>query len=103
MTHGTNSEITKQVNIKNRETALRTNTTGLNYPLNQLLFTLTTTDLPNALTKAQELHSNEMRAQFALQFKKKNEFHSRNHPQANRRISNFQNNLRYPQRTTNQY
>lgn len=70
MTHGTGSAITKELNKKNREAALRTFITGLNHPLDQILFTLAPKDLPNALAKAQELYSNQMRAQFALQFSK---------------------------------
>lgn len=45
MTHGTNSEITIPLTF----------ITGFNYPLNQILFILAPTNLPNA--KAQELHS----------------------------------------------
>lgn len=106
MTHGTNSAITKELNTKNRETALRTFITGLNPPLDQILFTLAPRDLPNALAKAQELDANQMRAQFALHFSRSNNNSNnnitinRNAPQGVRRGANFQNNLRYPLRNT---
>uniref|UniRef100_W8BTR9 Retrovirus-related Gag polyprotein from transposon gypsy n=1 Tax=Ceratitis capitata TaxID=7213 RepID=W8BTR9_CERCA len=100
MTHGTNSAITNELNIKNRDTALRTFITGLNSPLDEILFTLAPKDLPNALAKAQELYLNQMRAQFAFHFSRNSQMiNSRGPSQGNQRAHNFQNNLRYPIRT----
>lgn len=68
MTHGSNSPITNELNAMNRRNALRIFITGLNGQLPQILFSLNPPDLPNALAKAQELESNNVRTNFALQF-----------------------------------
>lgn len=88
MTHGSNSELTNELNRKNRQHALRVFITGLNAPLANILFSLAPTDLPNALAKAQELESNNIRANFALQF-------NRNSQNSNQKP---QNTLRFPHR-----
>lgn len=86
MTHGSISELTNELNKKNRQHALRVFITGLNAPLANILFSLAPTDLPNALAKAQELESNNIRANFALQF-------NRNSQNSNQKP---QNTLRFP-------
>lgn len=70
MTHDTNTSLSNELNDKNRQYALRVFITGLNSPLNDILFSISPTDLPNALAKAQELESNHVRANFAQQFLK---------------------------------
>lgn len=70
MTHGTNSEITKELNNRNRQYALRVFMTGLNAPLADILFSISPNNLPEALAKAQELQANKIRADFALHFNK---------------------------------
>lgn len=87
MTHGTNAELTNVLNNKNRQYALRVFITGLNAPLSNILFSLAPSDLPNALAKAQELESNNLRATFALQF-------NRSQIQNNNNYSKNQNVLR---------
>lgn len=98
MTHGTNAELTNVLNNKNRQYALRVFITGLNSPLSNILFSLSPTDLPNALAKAQELEANNLRATFALQFdRNQNQNNNKNQnvlrlaPNASQR---FQNNFR---------
>jgi len=91
MTHGSNSELTKELNKKNRQYALRVFITGLNPPLANIIFSLSPTDLPNALAKAQELESNNIRANFAFQFNKTSSPNNYN--------SYKPNTLRFPQRT----
>lgn len=90
MTHGSSSPVTIELNNINRRNALRVFITGLNGQLSQILFSLNPQDLPNALAKAQELESNHIRSNFALQFaqhknENKNNGNDRNH-----------NNLRFP-------
>lgn len=68
MTHVTYVEITKELNKKNRDHALRIFITGLNAPLRDIIFSLNPQDLPDALAKAQELESNNQRAWFAQNF-----------------------------------
>ena len=92
MTHGTESSLTKELNLANRRNALRIFITGLNGPLSNILFSLSPDDLPSALAKAQELESNNMRANFALQFDNHNKQHIRHN----------NNNLRFPTRNNNQ-
>lgn len=89
MTHGTNSELTRELNNRNRQYALRVFITGLNHPLNDILFSVSPNSLPDALSKAQELEANKVRANFALHFNKPNAH------------NNFktQNLLRFPNRT----
>lgn len=87
MTHGSNSTLATEMNLRHRQNALRIFITGLNPPLANILFSLGPEDLPNALAKAQELESNNLRANFAFQFSKNN--NSSNRPQ---------NNLRYAQK-----
>lgn len=70
MTHGSGKDITKELNEKNRQTALRVFITGLQAPLCDILFSLSPSDLPNALAKAQELEANNIRANFANQYSK---------------------------------
>lgn len=89
MTHGTNGELTNELNRKNRQHALRVFITGLNPPLANILFSLGPTDLPNALAKAQELESNNIRANFALQFNRTSYVNPN---------QKSQNTLRFPQR-----
>lgn len=91
MTHDSNSELTKELNKKNRQYALRVFITGLNPPLANIIFSLSPTDLPNALAKAQELESNNIRANFAFQFNKMNNPGNHNSNKSN-------NMLRFPQR-----
>lgn len=90
MTHGSNEALTKELNNKNRQYALRVFITGLNSPLADILFSLSPSDLPNALAKAQELESNNMRANFARQFNKQNHTFNTNN-QTNRTNNNFRN------------
>lgn len=87
MTHGPNIVLTNELNKKNRQYALRVFITGLNPPLANILFSLSPSDLPNALAKAQELESNNLRATFAQQY-------SRN----NYNTQKYNNSLRFPQR-----
>lgn len=91
MTHGSNEALTRELNNKNRQHALRIFITGLNAPLADILFSLSPSDLPNALAKAQELESNNMRANFARQFNKPNHPFNTNN-QNNRTNNNFRNN-----------
>lgn len=86
MTHGTNTSLSNELNNKNRQYALRVFITGLNSPLNDILFSISPTDLPNALAKAQELQANHVRANFAQQFFKLN---------PNNSNPKVQNNLRF--------
>ena len=90
MTHGTHSELTRESNEKNRSQALRI----LHQPLGDIIFSLQPSDLPSALAKAQELESNNLRTQFANQFKRHDTIHS--NKKFNKFISrpNQQNNLR---------
>lgn len=88
MTHGSNSAITKELNAKNRQSALRVFITGLQAPLSDILFSLSPSDLPNALAKAQELEANNIRAKFAYNFNK----NKKQSEQSN------ENNLRYPKK-----
>ncbi|GBP12866.1 Retrovirus-related Gag polyprotein from transposon gypsy [Eumeta japonica] len=87
MTHGSNSELTHELNKK--KYALRVFITGLNPPLANILFSLSPNDLPNALAKAQELESNNIRANFALQFNRASNINP---------MIKSHNNLRFPQR-----
>jgi len=89
MTHGSDSNLTKELNKKNRQYALRVFITGLNPPLANIIYSLSPTDLPNALAKAQELESNHIRANFALQFNK-------SHNSGNHINSKQSNTLRFP-------
>lgn len=68
MTYGGAAPITKELNKKNRDQALRIFITGLNAPLRDIIFSLCPEDLPDALAKAQELESNNQRARFAQNF-----------------------------------
>lgn len=70
MTHGTNSDITKELNNKNRQYALRVFMTELNPPLTDILFSISLNNVPGALAKAQKLEENKLRANFALYFNK---------------------------------
>ena len=93
MTHGTHSELTRELNEKNRSQALRIFITGLHQPLGDIIFSLQPSDLPSALAKAQELESNNLRTQFANQFKRHDTIQS--NKKFNKFISrpNQQNNL----------
>lgn len=86
MTYGSNVEIIKEFNGRNRQYALRIFITGLNPPLSNILFSLSPTDLPNALAKAQELEANNVRALFAKNFNRSNDSNQKPN----------QNNLRFP-------
>ncbi|KAH8278177.1 hypothetical protein KR018_011022, partial [Drosophila ironensis] len=68
MTHGKDSEITKETNKTIRNNALRIFISGLNGYISEILFSLNPPDLPNALAKVQELESNNYRAQFANRY-----------------------------------
>lgn len=89
MTHGTNSSLTRELNNRNRQYALRVFMTGLNPPLADILFSISPKSLPDALAKAQELEANKLRANFALHFNKPQ---NNNYPKG-------QNFLRFPDRT----
>lgn len=93
MSHGSESELTKELNNKNRQYALRVFVTGLNAPLANVLFSLSPKDLPNALAKAQELESNNIRANFAFQFNRAG--------QSNYNNQKYTNLLRFPRRNQN--
>lgn len=92
MTHGSNSPITNELNNINRRNALRVFITGLNGQLSNILFSLNPQDLPNALAKAQELESNNVRSSFALQFSSHRGDNKANHNN---------NTLRFPKNTHN--
>ncbi len=89
MTHGNSAEITKELNKRNRNHALRIFITGLNEPLRDIIFSLNPQDLPDALAKAQELESNNQRARFAQNFANEQLRVRQNYPS---------NNLRFPRR-----
>ncbi len=94
MTYGSDNAVTKELNAKNRRDALRIFITGLNGNLANIIFSLSPSDLPNALAKAQELESNNMRAIFASQFGKNPNYYRQ---RTNINNGNFNNNLRFPQ------
>lgn len=89
MTHGNSADITKELNKKNRDHALRIFITGLNLPLRDIIFSLSPQDLPDALAKAQELESNNQRARFAQNFSNETLKIKQTYPN---------NNLRFPHR-----
>ncbi|XP_037942884.1 putative uncharacterized protein DDB_G0282499 [Teleopsis dalmanni] len=113
MTHGSDESITKELNRKNRQNALRIFITGLKTPLSDILFSLCPEDLPNALAKAQELEANNLRARFALNFQNNgkqtpmnNSNHYQNQYNRQRRYDHtprntIQNNLRFPKANIN--
>lgn len=94
MSYGTGSNITKELNNRNRQYALRVFMTGLNAPLADILFSISPNSLPDALAKAQELEANRVRANFALHFNK---------PMINNYINRGNNILRFPNRNNRDY
>lgn len=94
MTYGTNSDMAKELNDRNRRYALRVFMTGLNAPLADILFSISPNSLPDALAKAQELEANKVRANFALHFNK---------PIINNHINKGNNVLRFPNRNNRDY
>lgn len=96
MTHGSNSELTTELNDMNRQKALRIFISGLNGNLANILFSINPSDLPSALAKAQELQSNHERSTFATQFQSFSGRHTRNSNEQG------QNHLRFPRKEQNQ-
>lgn len=97
MTHGNDKDITNELNNKNRQTALRVFITGLQPPLSDILFSLSPTDLPNALAKAQELESNNIRANFADSYYKN--LRSNNPSQNSKQKQNNSNTLKFEKKS----
>lgn len=68
MTYSNNEEVSKALNERVRENALRIFISGLRKPLSDVLFSTKPSDLPTALATAQELESDNRRQEFARVF-----------------------------------
>lgn len=107
MTYGNKADVINEMNVKNRDSALRIFITGLNGNLSQVLFSIKPENLPNALAKAQELEANYQRANFAYNYYARSQPTSNPNPKTQKKSEEpdqqHDNNLRFNQGNQNNY